>query len=243
MKTNSIIPFVCGGAFALAIVLLPKAFERSSGISAAPDSGQPVVSDASPRSMEASSFAPPTSTPGPQAPLTGYSRAAVTAASKPAVSWTGPSQAPVPSTSAPRRPEGGSAQARGQTASQPVKAAAGRSNASANWSGAASAAATGASEDSVNVPPGLPVPAAVAAIPDQTTSDQAVESLDAISDDFLDAVAGGSKATGATQTATPAPAAWRDATFEANERYRSIYGVEAFNRWTTEAAKQALMDR
>lgn len=92
-----------------------------------------------------------------------------------------------------------------------------------------------AAEQEVPVPPGSAIPAAIVAEPEGEVPEALVNTLDSIADEFLDKV---------TQPGSESPEnIWRTATNEANERYRSIYGIEAFNRWTTQAAKDALKDR
>jgi hypothetical protein len=64
-----------------------------------------------------------------------------------------------------------------------------------------------------------------------------VQSLDDIAGEFLDnALSSGPAAQADVQN-------WRDAARLADERYRSMFGIEAFNRWSMEAAKEALAEK
>jgi hypothetical protein len=64
-----------------------------------------------------------------------------------------------------------------------------------------------------------------------------VQSLDDIAGEFLDnALAPASPSQGDVQN-------WRIAARLADERYRTMFGVEAFNRWSIEAAKEALAEK
>jgi hypothetical protein len=64
-----------------------------------------------------------------------------------------------------------------------------------------------------------------------------VQSLDDIAGEFLD---------NALDSGSPNQAGiknWRDAARLADERYRSMFGIEAFNRWSMDAAKEALAEK
>jgi hypothetical protein len=91
-------------------------------------------------------------------------------------------------------------------------------------------------DQDIPVPRGEALPAAImdegyGASPGQ------IQGLDDIAGEFLDnALVSGSP------TYTD-PQSWRDATRLADERYRSMFGAEAFNRWSIEAAKEALAEK
>jgi hypothetical protein len=76
-----------------------------------------------------------------------------------------------------------------------------------------------------------------------------VAALDRIADDFEREItsippADPSPANGTPNSSTPRrPADWNTASRAANERYRQIFGVELYNAWTSQAAKDALEAR
>jgi len=91
-------------------------------------------------------------------------------------------------------------------------------------------------DQEIPVPRGEPVPAAIMDEGYGASTAQ-VQSLDDIAGEFLDnALAPASPSQGDVQN-------WRSAARLADERYRTMFGVEAFNRWSIEAAKEALAER
>lgn len=91
-------------------------------------------------------------------------------------------------------------------------------------------------DQEIPVPRGEPVPAAIMDEGYGASTAQ-VQSLDDIAGEFLD---------NALDSGPPSQAGiqnWRDAARLADERYRSMFGVEAFNRWSIEAAKEALAEK
>ena len=99
------------------------------------------------------------------------------------------------------------------------------------------------------VPLGASLPAPLVDPGDGATSAQ-VNMLDRISDDFVRRVeaGGGDEAaplkTDRNNTGNPAqrPANWDAATREADERYRQLFGVEAYNARTSAAAREGLQE-
>jgi hypothetical protein len=94
----------------------------------------------------------------------------------------------------------------------------------------------------IPVPHQVAVPAATIDTAENATPAQA-DALDAISEKFLDdytrpAPANASNIAGAITDRSR----WQDAAFEANQRYRGMFGVDAYNYWTSAAAKEALTD-
>jgi len=91
-------------------------------------------------------------------------------------------------------------------------------------------------DQEIPVPRGEPLPAAIMDEGYGASTAQ-VQSLDDIAGEFLD---------NALDSGPPSQAGiqnWRDAARLADERYRSMFGVEAFNRWSIEAAKEALAEK
>ena len=88
------------------------------------------------------------------------------------------------------------------------------------------------------IPSGVTLPAAVVDSANNLSSPQ-VEVLDAIAEKFLDSAMATASSTNNTSPQT-LPRSWSKSLNDANERYRSLYGVDAYNAWTSYAAKEAL---
>jgi len=99
-------------------------------------------------------------------------------------------------------------------------------------------------EEVIPVPLGAQLPAALVDPAPDATAEQAV-ALDNLADDFLNSTAADPDSTNNGNPTTPKDAEenWNSAASEANERYRSLFGVEAYNAWTTAAAKEALAEK
>ncbi len=107
-------------------------------------------------------------------------------------------------------------------------------------------------EEDIVVPLGARLPAALL---DQTPNltPQQASAVDAIANDFLDdfpaenaasADQGQGQQEGQSQgTISPPQDAWDAAAREANERYRGMFGVEAYNAWTSASAQEALAEK
>lgn len=94
------------------------------------------------------------------------------------------------------------------------------------------------------VPAGFRLPAAVLDALPGGSAPQA-DALDRIAEEFLESVeaaAYGNATTVGTAPVFPREAAWTGAVNHSNELYRSVFGVEAFNSWTTRAATEALTE-
>ena len=94
----------------------------------------------------------------------------------------------------------------------------------------------------MNVPRGARLPAAIVDASANLTPAQA-EVLDRISEDFLDAAVTSNPGVDDLKKNKAAEKKWSQSLMEANERYRSLYGVDAYNARTIQAAKEALPDR
>jgi hypothetical protein len=94
----------------------------------------------------------------------------------------------------------------------------------------------------MNVPRGARLPAAIVDASTNLTPAQA-EVLDRISEDFLDSAVSSNPGVDDLQKNKSAQKKWSQSLMEANERYRSLYGVDAYNARTIQAAKEALADR
>jgi hypothetical protein len=93
----------------------------------------------------------------------------------------------------------------------------------------------------MNVPRGARLPAAIVDASANLTPAQA-EVLDRISEDFLDAAVTSNPGVDDLKKNKAAEKKWSQSLIEANERYRSLYGVDAYNARTIQAAKEALAD-
>lgn len=108
----------------------------------------------------------------------------------------------------------------------------------------AGAAGTVFSYVEVEVPAGFRLPAAVLdSIPSGTAAQ--AEALDRISEHFLDTVASGEGEgpESGLPGAGSVEAEWGGALDQSNELYRSVFGIEAFNSWTSRSAHEALKGR
>jgi hypothetical protein len=94
-------------------------------------------------------------------------------------------------------------------------------------------------ETEIAVPAGSVLPAALLDDSPGLSSGQAA-ALDGLSEGFLDSAQGA-----AAEGADPVDRrdGWRRQLAEANERYRALFGVEAYNAWTSRAAAEALAER
>jgi hypothetical protein len=94
----------------------------------------------------------------------------------------------------------------------------------------------------ITIPSGARLPAAIVDSSKNLTSPQ-TEVLDAISEEFLDSAIPSS--TGAEDSSPQKTSGknWSPSLNEANERYRSLFGVDAYNAWTSQAAREALNDQ
>lgn len=94
----------------------------------------------------------------------------------------------------------------------------------------------------ISIPRGARLPAAIVDASKNLTPTQ-TEVMDAISEKFLDSAMPSSNVP---QDVTPkniSEKKWSQSLNEANERYRSLFGVDAYNAWTSQAAKEALNDQ
>jgi hypothetical protein len=94
----------------------------------------------------------------------------------------------------------------------------------------------------IYIPIGARLPAAIVDSSKNLTSPQ-TEVMDAISEKFLDSSMPSSKANQNLSPQKNSEKAWSQSLKEANERYRSLFGVDAYNAWTSQAAKEALTDQ
>jgi hypothetical protein len=92
------------------------------------------------------------------------------------------------------------------------------------------------------VPTGGRLPAAIVDSSANLTEPQA-EVLDRISEEFLDSAVTNNVGVDDLKKNKAAEKKWSQSLMEANERYRSLYGVDAYNARTIQAAKEALADR
>jgi hypothetical protein len=94
----------------------------------------------------------------------------------------------------------------------------------------------------IPIPSGARLPAAIVDSSKNLTSRQ-TEVLDAISEKFLDSAM--PSFTGAEDSSPKKTSGknWSPSLNEANERYRSLFGVDAYNAWTSQAAREALNDQ
>lgn len=106
--------------------------------------------------------------------------------------------------------------------------------------------AQGRAEEVIPVPIGARLPAALVDPAPNATAAQTT-ALDNLGDEFLNSTAPSqttAKNGSATSPGTSSDEGnWNSAAAEANERYRSLFGVEAFNAWSTAAAKEALTEK
>ena len=94
----------------------------------------------------------------------------------------------------------------------------------------------------MNIPQGARLPAAIVDASANLTPAQA-EVLDRISEDFLDSAITNNPGSDDLKKNKAAEKKWSQSLMEANERYRSLYGVDAYNARSIQAAKEALADR
>jgi len=92
------------------------------------------------------------------------------------------------------------------------------------------------------VPTGGRLPAAIVDSSANLTEPQA-EVLDRISEEFLDSAVTNNVGVDDLKKNKEAQKKWSQSLMEANERYRALYGVDAYNARTIQAAKEALADR
>jgi len=98
-------------------------------------------------------------------------------------------------------------------------------------------------EEVVSVPMGARLPAALVDSATDVTPEQATV-LDNLADDFLDSTnPATTSGTGQTQTSDEGEGTWGPALAEADERYRALFGADAYNAWTSAAAKEALAEK
>jgi hypothetical protein len=94
----------------------------------------------------------------------------------------------------------------------------------------------------ISIPSGARLPAAIVDASKNLTPTQ-TEVMDAISEKFLDSAMPSSAVTQDVSPQKNAEKNWSQSLNEANERYRSLFGVDAYNAWTSQAAKEALNDQ
>ena len=94
----------------------------------------------------------------------------------------------------------------------------------------------------ISIPSGARLPAAIVDASKNLTPTQ-TEVMDAISEKFLDSAMPSSAVTQDVFPKKNAEKNWSQSLNEANERYRSLFGVDAYNAWTSQAAKEALNDQ
>lgn len=106
--------------------------------------------------------------------------------------------------------------------------------------------AQGTTEEVIPVPIGARLPAALVDPAPSATAAQAT-ALDNLGDEFLNTSAPDLTTAKNISAAGPGTSSdegnWISAAAEANERYRALFGVEAFNAWSTAAAKEALAEK
>ncbi len=91
------------------------------------------------------------------------------------------------------------------------------------------------------IPRGERLPAAILYSPSHLTPQQA-EVLDRISEEFLDSVLPARSESQETLGKTDSKK-WSKSLNDANEKFRAIFGVDAFNAVTLQAAKEALAEK
>ena len=94
----------------------------------------------------------------------------------------------------------------------------------------------------IPIPSGARLPAAIVDSSKNLTSPQ-TEVLDAISEKFLDSAMPSSTVAEDFSPKQTSEKNWSSSLNEANERYRSLFGVDAYNAWTSQAAREALNDQ
>ena len=94
----------------------------------------------------------------------------------------------------------------------------------------------------IPIPNGARLPAAIVDSSKNLTSPQ-TEIMDAISEKFLDSAMPSSTAAKDSSPQKTSEKNWSPSLNEANERYRSLFGVDAYNAWTSQAAREALNDQ
>jgi hypothetical protein len=94
----------------------------------------------------------------------------------------------------------------------------------------------------ISIPSGARLPAAIVDASKNLTPTQ-TEVMDAISEKFLDSAMPSSIVPQDVSPQKNAEKSWSQSLNEANERYRSLFGVDAYNAWTSQAAKEALNDQ
>lgn len=101
----------------------------------------------------------------------------------------------------------------------------------------------GAAEEVVPVPLGARLPAALVDSATDVTPEQAAV-LDNLADDFLNSTTPSASGNGPSPSPKNDEApGWDPAVVDADERYRSLFGVDAYNTWTSAAAKEALAEK
>jgi hypothetical protein len=94
----------------------------------------------------------------------------------------------------------------------------------------------------ISIPSGARLPAAIVDASKNLTPTQ-TEVMDAISEKFLDSAMPSSNVPQDVPPKNISEKKWSQSLNEANERYRSLFGVDAYNAWTSQAAKEALNDQ
>ena len=94
----------------------------------------------------------------------------------------------------------------------------------------------------ISIPSGARLPAAIVDASKNLTPTQ-TDVMDAISEKFLDSAMPSSAVTQDVSPQKNAEKNWSQSLNEANERYRSLFGLDAYNAWTSQAAKEALNDQ
>jgi hypothetical protein len=97
-------------------------------------------------------------------------------------------------------------------------------------------------EQQIIVPAGARLPAALVDSSGGLSPQQA-EVLDSISEEFLDSALSAQNHAGDAKNTKVAEENWSKSLNEANDRYRALFGVDAFNARTIQAAKEALSDK
>lgn len=93
----------------------------------------------------------------------------------------------------------------------------------------------------ISIPSGARLPAAIVDASKNLTPTQ-TDVMDAISEKFLDSAMPSFIVPQDVPPKKNAEKSWSQSLNEANERYRSLFGVDAYNAWTSQAAKEALND-
>jgi hypothetical protein len=94
----------------------------------------------------------------------------------------------------------------------------------------------------ISIPSGARLPAAIVDTSKNLTPTQ-TEVMDAISEKFLDFAMPSFNVPQDVPPKNISEKKWSQSLNEANERYRSLFGVDAYNAWTSQAAKEALNDQ